>query len=379
MYIIIPDLYLDFACVADKCPYSCCKHWNIHMDQATYRLMEKHEEELGIKASDWLVKCDDRYLFKMKQGSCPLLDEQGLCNVVKKLGPEYLCPTCNDFPRAQKKYGGIVEPFLSVACPEVVRKIMDAEKINFSFSEETTDIEMDGKESVYFFESSIRSAVDDVLQNVPEIDLSARLFVSYKLIEKSVELYDQGNTAYEQIADEVSDYAIQYLNIYFDYDLQGSVSTVSKLEMMRKIVRNFSRDADNRLFDERLTNVLNYINGVTQEQYENDLSNLNKELDHFSAFFSRYWTYLLFFKLLNTSDVSKMRDNFIYIAMELFAVKTFLLAQYAQSGKLDRDDIILIISETARRLEHSKALEKQWYSLFEKNDMVSSASLLLVL
>ena len=57
----------------------------------------------------------------------------------------------------------------------------------------------------------------------------------------------------------------------------------------------------------------------------------------------------------------------------------FLLAQYVQSGKLERDDIILIISETARRLEHSKALEEQWYSLFEKNDMVSSASLLLVL
>lgn len=379
MYIIIPDLYLDFACVADKCPYSCCKHWNIHMDQATYQLMEKHEEELGIKASDWLVKCEDQYLFKMKQGFCPLLDEQGLCNIVKKLGPEYLCPTCKDFPRAKKSYGGIVEPFLSVACPEVVRMIMDAERINFSFSEETTEIEMDGKESVYFFESSIRSAVDDILQNVPEIGLSARLFASYKLIEKSVALYGQGNTAYEQIADEVSDYAIQYLNIYYDYDLQGSVSTMSKLEMMRRIVRNFSRDADNPLFDERLTNVLNYINGVTPEQYENDLSNLNKELDHFSAFFSRYWTYLLFFKLINISDVSKMKDSFIYIAMELFAIKTFLLAQYVQSGKLIRDDIILTISETARRLEHSKALEKQWYSLFEKNDMVSSASLLLVL
>ena len=379
MYVIVPDLYLDFKCIADKCPYTCCKHWNIHFDQPTYHLMEEHEEVLGIKASDWLVEADDKYLVKLQAGACPLLDERGMCNVVLKLGPEYLCPTCNNFPRAKKMYGGIVEPFLSVACPEVIRIIMDSERISFSFSEDTSDIKIDGKESVYFFESSIRSAVDDILQNVPEIDLSARLFASYKLIEKSVELYNHGNKVYEQIADELSDYAIKYLNVYFDYHLQENVGSMPKLEMMRRIVCNFSGDSNNHIFDEHLTNVLNYINGVKLEQYENDLKNLNREMDRFSGFFGRYWTYLLFFKLLNTSNVEKMKDNFLFIAMELFAIKTFLLAQYVQSGKLNKNDIILTISETARRLEHSKILEEQWYDLFEKNDMVSSASLLLII
>ena len=100
MRIRYPQYYKTFQCIAAACPDSCCKEWEVLVDEASaarYRSMKGplgddlrrhlYEDEEG----DWYLRITD--------GRCPMWRDDGLCRIHSEQGHEALCQTCRDFPR----------------------------------------------------------------------------------------------------------------------------------------------------------------------------------------------------------------------------------------------------------------------------------------
>ncbi|MEG1764621.1 MAG: flagellin lysine-N-methylase [Oscillospiraceae bacterium] len=135
---IEPDFYKDFACIAEKCRYSCCDHpWRIVVDKKTYKMYKslRNPRELAerLQSSDLYrnpkSENDDDYgIFRMishkdKVGKtpCAFLNEKGLCDIQLALGGDKLCHTCREYPREYHLYGdNIVEKTLFPDCEAVL-------------------------------------------------------------------------------------------------------------------------------------------------------------------------------------------------------------------------------------------------------------------
>lgn len=123
MKYIMPEYYGDFRCLDKNCPYSCCKGWQISIDAET---LKKYSSLKGPFANrlknsvDWENGC-----FRQYQGSCVMLNEQGLCDIYTEAGPSMLCGTCRDYPRHKEEYEGAVELSLSLSCVEAARIILE--------------------------------------------------------------------------------------------------------------------------------------------------------------------------------------------------------------------------------------------------------------
>jgi lysine-N-methylase len=71
-------------------------------------------------------------------GCCAFLSDNRLCTLQQRLGEEYLCDTCNIYPRVINKVDDILEESGEMSCPEVARgALLNPEGIKF----EETEIE----------------------------------------------------------------------------------------------------------------------------------------------------------------------------------------------------------------------------------------------
>lgn len=121
MNYLTVDLYNDFECAADACPNTCCADWRIKIDEKAYQKMVDNQDRLGVPAEEWIEKEDNIYTARLDEnGRCLMLDENNLCSIVRKLGPEYLCVTCMGYPRRLRIFGSVIEGYLNMSCPEVI-------------------------------------------------------------------------------------------------------------------------------------------------------------------------------------------------------------------------------------------------------------------
>lgn len=85
MKLIAPDYFMRFQCSADRCSHTCCKGWEIDIDDDTLRKYKYIGGSLGKKLRenvDFENGC-----FRLLEGDrCPFLDENGLCEIITEKG-----------------------------------------------------------------------------------------------------------------------------------------------------------------------------------------------------------------------------------------------------------------------------------------------------
>ncbi len=119
------DYVNQFYCLAGSCPDTCCKDWQIILDQDTIEKYRTVEGELGEKLKNALVTEDGETMFRLENGHCVLLRPDGLCPVQAELGDQALCQTCFTHPRFIEEYGSTQELTLSISCPAAVRLLLE--------------------------------------------------------------------------------------------------------------------------------------------------------------------------------------------------------------------------------------------------------------
>lgn len=128
MIRIQPDFYEKFACKANHCRNSCCKGWEIDIDEDTAEIYEHIEGSLGeeIRASMMFSEDGSRSFRLRGDESCPFLQEDGLCRIICRTGSdELLCDICALHPRFFQEIGAFDLTGLGLSCERVSELLVE--------------------------------------------------------------------------------------------------------------------------------------------------------------------------------------------------------------------------------------------------------------
>ena len=126
MQVFKPIYFDSFRCIAGQCPDSCCKEWDVQVDEASAALYRSLPGELGEQLRSVLKEEDGETVMTIIDGRCPMWRDDGLCRIQAALGHDALCHTCREFPRLTHDYGDFVEKQLELSCPEAARIILES-------------------------------------------------------------------------------------------------------------------------------------------------------------------------------------------------------------------------------------------------------------
>ena len=118
MKLVAPDYYTGFKCIADKCKHNCCKGgWIISIDEDTLEYYRSVTGPLGDRLKAGIdEKAETPRFILDEQGTCPLFNENGLCDLITELGENSLCQICRDHPRFRNFYGDRTEIGVGLCC-----------------------------------------------------------------------------------------------------------------------------------------------------------------------------------------------------------------------------------------------------------------------
>ena len=122
-----PAFYSRFRCLGGDCPLTCCRDWEIVLDEDSIRDYQNAPGDLKQTIADNLVTDEDGDIcFRLRpDGLCALLDGDSLCPIQRHWGEEHLCDHCGAYPRFNEEYGCLTENVQAISCPEVARLVMD--------------------------------------------------------------------------------------------------------------------------------------------------------------------------------------------------------------------------------------------------------------
>ena len=124
MKIRKPAYFDTFRCIAGACPDSCCKEWDVLVDEDSAAFYRALPGELGDRLRNLLKEEDGDTVMTIIDRRCPMWRADGLCDIQAALGHDALCKTCRDFPRLTHDYGDFIEYGLELSCPEAARIIL---------------------------------------------------------------------------------------------------------------------------------------------------------------------------------------------------------------------------------------------------------------
>lgn len=184
MLITKPDYYDRFRCIAADCPDSCCKEWDVQVDDASAQMYRSLPGPLGDRLREVLSTEDGQTVMTIVDRRCPMWREDGLCRIQAELGEEALCKTCREFPRLTHDYGDFKELQLELSCPEAAKYILSRNRptlMTFQ-TDEIADGEYD--EEAMILLKAARETVLDILfdrsRSVPE-SLALSLLYGYQI------------------------------------------------------------------------------------------------------------------------------------------------------------------------------------------------------
>lgn len=196
------DIYDEFKCTADKCPLTCCKGWAIRADGGIYDKWKENEDTKYLCEKTTYKREDGQDIYHMacdETKTCVMLDCNGLCDIVKQHGDEYLSDTCQNFPRKKNNVTEFLEEIeveneassepevflkeysLSGACPAVIDIINNKIKTNKQYQ----IINFDG-EYEFPMEYRIRNQVIRIIQR-DDFKLTDKLMLAFSFLQECLE------------------------------------------------------------------------------------------------------------------------------------------------------------------------------------------------
>ena len=266
MKLRVPHYYKDFVCIASKCKDNCCiGGWEIDIDDETANYYLNLEGEFGdiLRAS---IGRTDEYCFKLKDGKCPFLDNENLCEIYKNLGEDKMGVVCTQFPRFTEYYGSIKETGIGLACEEAERIIftdrkpfsMDIEDID---EEEVIDTEYDNVLANYLFK--VRDLLFKMIDN-ESISLHNKMIYMIEIGKHIQDLVNENNT--EEIQNIINllqqnNYEALQLdkqNINTDenssmYEVESILNAYSELEILNEQWQYYLNDMYDMLHSEDMS------------------------------------------------------------------------------------------------------------------------------
>lgn len=354
--------YDKFRCTADKCRLTCCEGWDISIDNDTHNKWKNKGKDFNYILDNVKIKRGRRetgyYIKKRTANACPLLDEKGLCKIVKNHGEEYLSLTCHKFPRIENSFGDRMELSLSCACPEVVELISSLDG-KIELVSENIICSLNGASLKYdAFEVKLREALIDICQK-ENLLLEHRLIAGFEMLlnilsleedaenKKLIELKKYRETDYikglilkQKNMDFNSEESIEELNNLF-LDIVMNYKRITGLEIILKEISDFAENININDLSVQWSTYKNLIN-----QYSILIENCLVSKVYGSCIGS-------------TED---MAISFQLIILEFLLIRYAAFLKYCMNKKIDIEDIKNYITVFSRIIGNNSAAVLEYFS-----------------
>lgn len=123
---LVPSCYPSFRCIAGQCRHTCCRGWEIDIDEDTLTLYQSLSGPLGDDLRSSIVISEDGSAsFRLTEDErCPFLRDDGLCRVILEEGEDALSDICAMHPRFCHDLPDRTEIGLGLCCEEAARLIL---------------------------------------------------------------------------------------------------------------------------------------------------------------------------------------------------------------------------------------------------------------
>ena len=126
MLYVEPNYYGAFKCTASACRHSCCVGWEIDIDTDSYELYMSMSGEIAERLKKGITVENSQPHFVLSEGErCPMLSENGLCDLITVCGEKYLCNICADHPRFRNFFSDREEIGLGLCCEAATELILN--------------------------------------------------------------------------------------------------------------------------------------------------------------------------------------------------------------------------------------------------------------
>ena len=139
---VYPDFYARFRCRADRCRHSCCRGWEIDVDEESAAYYRALPGPLGDALRAALSEDEEGFHFRLdSEERCPFLRRDGLCRLICELGEGALCDICALHPRFFGALGDWELAGLGLSCEAVSALLLETDApLRFVTEEEALDL-----------------------------------------------------------------------------------------------------------------------------------------------------------------------------------------------------------------------------------------------
>lgn len=394
----MPAYYDSFVCIGAECEDTCCRGWQIAVDEESYQKYRKVPGAFGERLRRKIDKKSRR--FRLDGRNCSFLDENGLCEIYKELGQESLCETCRTYPRHMEDYGEVREYMLSLTCPEATRILLDADW-KADWKETEADVHRSEKEKRQDPDPQLFSCIQTMRWTILRL-----------MANKDMGVYDRFAMALSYAHD---------LQRHFDmiYDVSAKVEDIADEVWRRQCVERISKryldEGAAKRFEEKLNSfkekknecyirrfammrLLTTLEPVihlweekqgkicrslyhrrTMEEYEA----LEQDFTEISVQYEKEWINL-FLYFIHTYLPGACYDEDVYdkVKLAVFSVviiREWCLFQYGKTGMMDRDTIVAAAYRYAREVENSDWNLEHLEQHFQDDRLFDLKAMLVVL
>ena len=345
--------YDKFKCIADKCEFTCCKGWEINIDNSTYNKWKNENLDYLLEKVEVKDKKEVYFINKENHDDCPFLDKQGLCDIVKNHGEEYLSLTCHTFPRIENVFDDRRELSLSCSCKEVVEIISNLnKKINLSL-ENYIRINDD------LSELRIREALIYIIQQ-ENIYLEYKLIICFEMLLSILE--NESFNKKEDLLEEIEKYRdrnyiqniiLTYKNI--ELDIYDSIEEVNNLFL--DIIENYKEIP---MFNDILSDISSFAEEFEIEDIEIKWNSYKEEFNRYNDLIENIIVSKIISNCVN-DDIEEMIVSFELIILDYLLVRhaTFL-KYYIDEEKLYIKDIKNYIVAFSRIIQNNSDAVKEF-------------------
>lgn len=321
--------YDKFKCTADKCKFTCCDGWDVSIDAGTYNKWKEDNQDKILNKIKVIKtgKSTEYFINKENHEPCPLLDAQGLCQIVKNHGEEYISSTCHKFPRVENKFEDRSEFSLSCACPEVVEIISGLSgKINI-ISENQKDSKSD------LLELKIRETLINIVQ-LDNFSLEEKLLIGFQMLLTILEdeNFNEGSLGKKLKKYNDREYIQDIMGMFkeIDSNIDESVEEINYL--LLDIIKNYKEVSS---FDAILKEISDFGEEVKVES-------LSVKWHDFKNLFGQYdglvenWIVSDIFSSCVSNDIEELTISFELIILEYLLVRYAVFLRYC----INKNDLI---------------------------------------
>lgn len=129
MIVRQPTYMKHFKCIADKCTHTCCRGWEIDIDDDTFMMYQGMDTPLGNDLRAAIAYDGETAHFCLTEDErCPMLLDNGLCRIICEAGEDALCQICSDHPRFYNCVEDYEEQGLGLTCEAACHLILSQDR-----------------------------------------------------------------------------------------------------------------------------------------------------------------------------------------------------------------------------------------------------------